>query len=483
MSSPTRHRRRSPRQKVLLSIGVVVALVCMLGAAGVVYAYVRYSSITRYDVALPPAAEGEPRNFLLVGSDSREGLDPTDADYAGFVTDGVDEGAGQRTDTIMVLRVDPDTEQADLLSLPRDLYLPIGGPDGSKDRINAAFAQDRQTLIDTIQSGLGIPIHHYVEVDFGGFKDMVGAIGGVDVSFDAALRDPNTGLDISSPGCVSLGPTEALQFVRSRHLEIRRDGEWVSDPTGDLGRITRQQLFIRQAVGKALSKGLTNPVRLNELVGVGVDNVGLDPGLGATDLLSFGRRFASFDESTLHTYTPVVVPFRTSAGASVLDLDEEASDEILNLFRGLPPGSISPEFVSVTVLNGGAEDGRATDVASALGQIGFTIDVIGDSDEAYPRSAIYFAPGSESAALQLVSHLTSRPELLADEALGDREVVLVIGPDFTTVHQQATTEDLSGLVPASTTSTTDSGDRGEATTTTTVVNGYLPGDDSAFGCG
>ncbi len=107
---------------------------------GVGYAYVRYNSITRYDVALPPAAEGEPRNFLLVGSDSREGLDPDRRRLRGFVNDGVDEGAGQRTDTIMVLRVDPDTEQADLLSLPRDLYLPIGGPDGPKDRINAAFA-------------------------------------------------------------------------------------------------------------------------------------------------------------------------------------------------------------------------------------------------------------------------------------------------------------------------------------------------------
>ncbi len=441
MTSPSRRARRSTRQRVLLTAGVLATTLCLLGAAGVGYAYVRYNSITRYDVALPPAAEGAPRNFLLVGSDSREGLDPTDPDYGGFV-DGSDSGAGgQRTDTIMILRVDPEAEEADLISLPRDLYLPIGGLDGREDRINAAFADGRQTLIDTVQEDLGIPIHHYVEVSFSGFKDLVDAIGDVEMYFDSPLRDPNTGLEIASPGCVSLDSIESLQFVRSRHLEILEDGRWVTDPTGDLGRISRQQLFVRHALGQALSKGLSNPIRLNELVGVGVDNVGLDPGLGVQELLSFGRRFAEFDEDTLRTHTLDVVPFSTSAGAAVLDLDEEASQDALNVFRGLPPGTVAPQFVDVTVLNGGGQQGQATEVAGALGDIGFAIDVVGDS-EPYPRTAIYFAPGSEGSALQLVGHLSSRAELLVDPNLEEDSVVLVIGSDFSTVHREPAVEDL-----------------------------------------
>lgn len=322
--------------------------------------------------------------------------------------------------------------------------MPIGDLDGGKDRINSAFSQSRQTLIDTIQANLGIPIHHYVEVDFTGFKGLVSSLGGVNVYVDAPLRDANTGLDIASPGCVKLDSIQALQFVRARHLQIQQDGRWVSDPTGDLGRMRRQQLFIREAVGEALGKGLGNPVTLNHLVGVGVDAVGLDPGLGVQELLSFGRRFANYDESSLRTHALTVEPFRTGGGAAVLDIDEEASEEVLNIFRGLAPGTVSKKFIDLTVLNGSDTPGQATDAASALGKIGFRIDVIGDSSEVMPRTALYYAPGSEGAALQAVAHLTSRAELVIDETLDANEIVLVTGPDFTTVHETPTSSDQVG---------------------------------------
>ena len=135
----------------------------------------RFGQIARFDVAIDVApASGEPRNYLLVGSDSREGLDPDDPstpaffDDEGTFTEGIDV---QRTDTIMVLRVDPDAGEAHLLSLPRDLWVPIADT-GENNRINAAYSRGREVLVDTIRQNFGIPIHHYVEVDIVGLPGL-----------------------------------------------------------------------------------------------------------------------------------------------------------------------------------------------------------------------------------------------------------------------------------------------------------------------
>ena len=235
---------------------------------------------------LSTSTTGEAANYLLVGTDSREGLDPNDPDAGGFLGDtGCD-----CTDTIMVLRVDPKEKQAYLLSFPRDLYLPIAGT-GDTARINTAHAHGEQTLIDTITENFNIPIHHYVEIDFVGFEQLVDAVGGVPLWFDAPVRDRHTGLDVQQSGCVELNGEQARKFVRSRYLEYQdEDGDWDSDPTADLGRITRQQVFVRRAVAKAVSQGLSNPITLNDLVSAGVANVSLDEHLDAGDLLGHRRR-------------------------------------------------------------------------------------------------------------------------------------------------------------------------------------------------
>ncbi|MCZ7631196.1 MAG: LCP family protein [Microthrixaceae bacterium] len=95
-----------------------------------------------------------------------------------------------------------------MLSIPRDLWVTL--PDGSEDRINAAYAESTQTLIDAIEENLGIPVHHFAEVDFVGFQKLIDALGGVPMYFDSPVRDRNSGLSISEPGCVVLnGPQGA----------------------------------------------------------------------------------------------------------------------------------------------------------------------------------------------------------------------------------------------------------------------------------
>ena len=96
----------------------------------------------------------------------------------------------------MIMRVDPTTDTVDMVSLPRDLWVPIAGT-GESQRINTAYSSDdgRQRLIDTIQQDFGIPINHYIEVDFKGFQGVVDAIGGVPMYFDEPMRDDNSGLE------------------------------------------------------------------------------------------------------------------------------------------------------------------------------------------------------------------------------------------------------------------------------------------------
>ncbi len=492
--SPPKHLARasgrSGREILLLVIGSALCLLLLTGAGVTGYLNYRYGQITRYDVAIDiPPASGEPRNYLLVGSDSRAGLDPDDPANAVFLNDpSIVVGGPQRTDTIMILRVDPDDGAASLLSFPRDLWVPIAD-DGKSNRINTAFTAGREVLIDTIRQNFDIPIHHYVEIDFVGFLGLVESVGGVPFYFDAPVRDTHSGLVVQDSGCVTLDARQSLSFARSRYLEYYdyESGRFRTDPTGDLGRISRQQEFIRRAISTAVSKGLSNPTTLNDLVNVGVEFVGLDPSLGVSDIIGLGRRFATFDADTLQTYSLPATPFRTSAGASVLDLDTKAAEPILNIFRGMDPSELTPGLIDVTVLNGTGVDGLASDVSSALDAIGFSIGEPGDTAEAITETAVYYAPGSENAASRVIRHLTSRVRVGVDEDLDPGEVVVVVGPDFTTVHDQPSPT-LPALPTSTTTTTTtvatdDTGSSTttsapESTTSTTAPVGYVPETDT-----
>ena len=108
------HRRRTWGQRALLAMGSLLTLGLLAAASGATYLNVRFGQLTRYAVAIDKVEVGEPRNYLLVGSDTRSGLDPDDRNDAGFFDDEgtVTEGTVQGTDTRMVLRVDPEAEDA-----------------------------------------------------------------------------------------------------------------------------------------------------------------------------------------------------------------------------------------------------------------------------------------------------------------------------------------------------------------------------------
>ncbi len=317
---------------------IATTAVLLLGnlVVGSAYAYFQWRIDQIERVQVPGLVEdqaGEVMNVLLVGSDSREGLTGDAAAQA-----GQEEVGGERSDTIILLHVDPRAQKAGILSIPRDLYVPIAGTDRS-DRVNAAFALGGpERLLATVQQSLGIPINHFAELDFVGFREIVDAVGGVTVFIPNPARDFSSGLDLPRAGCVELNGEQALAWVRSRHYEYLTGGRWIEDPRGDLGRISRQQEFLRRVMKRAVRAGVLHPLKLNRLIGIGVRNLKVDAAMSTSDIASLARRFRTVDPDTVDTLVLPTEP-KTIGGKDVLVLKEsEAEATITRLNGGSPEG-------------------------------------------------------------------------------------------------------------------------------------------------
>jgi LCP family protein required for cell wall assembly len=435
-----------------LAIGTCVFLtVALIGAAGG-YAYLRWRLGQIHRVALTNLAQdkGSVMNVLLVGSDSRANLTGDLADQA-----GKNQVSGQRSDTIMVLHVDSHSQKAAILSIPRDLYVRVAGTNGS-NRINASFASGGpQGLIQTIKDNLGISINHYMEVDFVGFRDIVNTVGGVKIYVPAPARDTMSGLDIKNPGCVSFNGDQALAWVRSRHYQYFESGRWRDDPTSDLGRIQRQQDFIRRMMKKAVASGISNPLTLNRLVGIGAKDVTLDSAMSTTDLVKVGRRFKSLNPDTVDMLTLPTTPV-TIGGADVLRLNREQAQTYLDRLNGVSapaPGDVRPADVRVRILNGNGSEGAAAKAGSDLERAGFTVADRGDADNyRYGHTTIRYASGQKAKADVLARYLPSGATVREDTTLRTIDVALILGSDYAGVRDKPSASP-SAAAPAAAPST------------------------------
>ncbi|MEZ5235009.1 MAG: LCP family protein [Acidimicrobiales bacterium] len=456
---------RSWGQRFVIAFGAVLAVLALLGALVVGIVWWRFGSFDRINLDLAPnTTDDKPLNFLVVGSDSRENISEDDPDAGAFLGEEV---GGKRTDTIIVMRVDPAAKQIHLLSVPRDLWVPLNGT-GPNDRVNTAFAEGgAQELINTVQAALRIDINHYVEVDFKGFKSLVDTVGGIPLYFDRAMYDDNSGLNIPDAGCYTLDGSQALAFARSRHLVYYNEdsGEYEEDLTADLGRITRQQLFLRRVMDKVAALGLTDVTKLNRLVGVATDNVTFDDGLGTAELVDLARQFSSLGSEAMTTHALPTDLTETPEGASVVVLREAEAQPTLDIFRGRSTvtttsavPTLSPSQVAVSVLNGTGVTGQAGEAAAALEAIGFPVAQVGDAGVGETRTTLRYAPASSAAAELVASYLQPGVNLLEDATVG-RGVVLVTGADWVGITVPEVVED-----PAAT-----------GATTTTVVGVTPPG--------
>ncbi|MFK8022357.1 MAG: LCP family protein [Ilumatobacter sp.] len=331
--APRKRRRRRSSAPLGLLFALVVALA---GSVGLISAserltenFQRFEQPEQFEEVLV-AVDGPAVNYLLIGSDSREGTDPNAAD-AGAVGD-VNDVTGRRSDTIIVLRQERNGEGAALLSLNRDLWV-TQADTGQQDRINSAYNRGVGVLAQTITQEYGIPINHVVDIDFVGFRDLVDTIGGVTICFEFETRDQASGL-VQPPGCNLLDGTQALAYARSRRYQEFRDGQWREDPTSDLGRVQRQQQFLAAAVNETLLDIAADPALVRDLFDATSGSLRLD---AALDPLGAAGTLRKAFSSGLTTYT-LPVRGETIDGKAVLTvIDGPETDEILNYFRGVGP--------------------------------------------------------------------------------------------------------------------------------------------------
>ncbi|WP_225978651.1 LCP family protein [Gandjariella thermophila] len=277
------------------------------------------------DYAGRPAA-GAGTNWLLVGSDSRQGLSASQE--AQLSTGDADGG---RTDTMMLMHIPSGSGKPTLVSLPRDSYVPI--PGHGRNKLNAAFAfGGPQLLTRTVEEATGLRIDHYAEIGFEGFVGVVDAVGGVNICVDQPLKDPAAGLNLS-PGCQDLNGTQALGYVRTRHLYARQD----------LDRIQHQREFLSALLSKATSVGvLANPFRLFPLATNSVDTLTVDNGDHIWNLA--GLAFALGGNGSTTGTVPIGSTQTISGVGSVVLWDKTKSKQLFDDFRQdstVPDGLLS----------------------------------------------------------------------------------------------------------------------------------------------
>jgi len=391
--SPKARRNRHTRaQRTILAINILLAVVCLVGAIGLVYGkdqldqrlqtskvVVSTTTVTTVprttdagsgstepvvvESTFPPA-DPNAQNFLITGSDNNPCVDPG-SPWAG-AADPARESIGSRSDTIMVFRVDPVTRAAAILSFPRDLWVHI--PTKGNNRINAAYVKDDYSLLaQTIYENFGVVVDHYIQVDFCAFKRIVDAVGGVAVPFDNPIRDRSVSLEVApAPGealpfCHTFNGDEALAYVRSRHLRwIDEDGKSHEDPASDFGRIARQQDFLRRVLQRALDKGLIDPKVARGIIESLQTDIVTESGFTIDDMLMFAGVMHDVEPSSIRTYQVESTSANVS-GSSVRmpALKGENMKAILAIFQGKAPLYGAPEQTVIT-------DPSGTDTGSTV---------------------------------------------------------------------------------------------------------------------
>jgi LCP family protein required for cell wall assembly len=384
-TADTSSRRRLPRwMKITVIFALVVANLVALGALYVLRIGQNALATAATDSEVSgvlDARSGDDLLFLIVGSDSRAGLD----DLTNFGVAG-----GARGDVIMLARVDAADSSTQLLSIPRDLWVDI--PGHGKNKINAAYAFGGPSLmVETIRGALGVEINHYVEIDFVGFAALIDEVGGITVDFPFAARDLKSGLSVPE-GRQTLDGDMALAYARSRKYQESRNGSWVSVDANDIGRTQRQQVVVR-----AIMSELKQPGSLTEAGDIATaiaSHMTIDSSLAEA---SVGGLAWDFKGILTGSVVGVTLPVRGASigGQSVvLAVEPEASQVVAEFLSGSVSASAP---VRVEVLNGNGVPGAAGDMAARLKSSGFVVGSVGDAGSSdYIETTIIVSAGSSA---------------------------------------------------------------------------------------
>ena len=433
MSSAPSRRRRVVRWALL---GALVALVVLVA----VVALKLRSNISVVDVsdalAQPtqsPALGDDsdrgptgPLNILVMGSDTREGQG------GGYGSATQIDGA--RSDTTILVHISADRANVTAVSFPRDLMVTIpecAAADGTTtveyvDRFNAAFfIGGPECTIRTTTQLTGLPIHHFVVVDFAGFTRTVDALGGVDVCLTRPVDDPKAGLDLPA-GVTRVDGDQALAFVRAR--TSLGDGS-------DLARIERQQAFLGALVRETTSGSLlTDPVRLVRTLDAATQSLTMDPGLASLpQTTSLARSLAGISPADVsfvtypNVYNDDFLTVRPEESAALLLHAVLAADVEWPLPRARVSSELEPVDVAVSVVNATGREDQATLAGAALRLQEFAVPELQAGPEQRPTHVRY--PGGAKDAATLVAAAVDDAELVRDDSVSGVQLVLGSGFD------------------------------------------------------
>jgi LCP family protein required for cell wall assembly len=319
-----------------LSLGVVaLSAITWLGLGQI------SGQISRIDVfaglSNRPEKVNSALNYLVVGSDNREGL--TKEQLKKLRVGGVKVAAGGRSDTMLLVHISKNRDSAYIVSLPRDTLVTIPAhtsTDGKTQipahpgKLNSAFAfGGAPLLIETIESMTQLKIDHYVEVSFAGFVGVVDALGGIQVCSKVDINDPKSHL-VMSAGSHLLDGVEALKYVRTRDFDGR----------GDIGRMERQQQFVSAIIRKATSSGtLLNPIKLANFYQATISTVKMDEGVNKNDLLTLAKQMRNLSSGNVRTLTvPLSDPNGRYPGlGSVVIWDDVLAPDLWNRIKNDEP--------------------------------------------------------------------------------------------------------------------------------------------------
>ncbi|WP_433530512.1 LCP family protein [Micromonospora sp. CA-263727] len=307
-------RGRRPRwRRIALVAGVALLVLALVGGTGAwFYARSLNNNLARTD-PFSEITEGRPArsvngalNILLVGTDSRDPDAPMDR-------------AGEwRADTIIVMHIPADHQEAYLVSIPRDLYVPIpesagaACDSGQRRKINAAFAFGGLPLaVRTVECFTDVHIDHVMALDFAGFKQVTDAVGGVDLKVERTITSIHKPYRKFTKGTNHMNGAEALDWIRQRK----------QFPDGDFARMRHQQEFLRALLDKAASTGtLTNPKKLNAFLRSVTDAATVDKEFSLTDM---ALQFRNLRGENLTFVTSPHLGSQTINGESVVVSDRE----------------------------------------------------------------------------------------------------------------------------------------------------------------
>ena len=290
-------------RSIKILTGISIAVLAISAVSALAFGTVT-ASINKIDVfngiEKRPEKKSTAMNYLLVGSDTREGL--SKAELKAFRVGSVATAAGKRSDTMLLVHISKARDKAVMISIPRDTFALI--PEHTSktgklipavySKINSSFNWGgAPLLIQTIEEMTELKIDHYIEINFAGFARIVDSIGGVEICTKKNINDPKSHLVLEA-GVHTLNGIESLKYVRTREF----------DGMGDIGRMQRQQAFMSAVLRKATSAGvLLNPVTMASFINSALSAVTTDSELKNSDLIALAKQMKSLSTSSVRTLT------------------------------------------------------------------------------------------------------------------------------------------------------------------------------------